>query len=176
MLAYLFVIFAVIFRLLPHTFHFTPVGASLLYFGARRSRKELFIPVVLMAASDVYLTIFHYGYRFTADNLITFAWYAGAVLIGSLLRENRSAVRVVGASLAASLSFFAVSNFAVWAFYALYPHTLAGLAACYVAAIPFFRNTLASDLIFSAVFFGTPALAAAMYRRLAISGGSEAAA
>ena len=67
-------------------------------------------------------------------------------------------MRVVSASLAASVSFFAVSNFAVWALWNMYPKTLAGLAECYTMAIPFFRNTVASDLLFTGAFFGLAAL------------------
>ena len=57
--------------------------------------------------------------------------------------------------MAGSISFYLITNFAEWAFYDLYPHTAAGLIEGYVAAIPFFRNTLASDLLFSVLIFGT---------------------
>jgi hypothetical protein len=40
----------------------------------------------------------------------------------------------------------------------MYPHTLAGLEACFVAAIPFYRNDLASTAIVLGVAFGVPAL------------------
>lgn len=40
----------------------------------------------------------------------------------------------------------------------MYPKTLAGLVTCYEAAIPFFRNTAVSDMVFSVAFFGLPAL------------------
>jgi hypothetical protein len=55
--------------------------------------------------------------------------------------------------------FFALTNFGVWAFGSWYPMTSAGLVACFVAAIPFFRNTLASDLVFTALLFSILALA-----------------
>jgi hypothetical protein len=77
------------------------------------------------------------------------------LLLGGALSRNSSPLRVAGASLTASISFFVVSNFAVWAVWRdMYPATWNGLMACYVAALPFFRNTLASDLFFSAAFFG----------------------
>ncbi|HZU42019.1 MAG TPA: DUF6580 family putative transport protein, partial [Terriglobales bacterium] len=40
----------------------------------------------------------------------------------------------------------------------MYPMTLSGLTACYVAAIPFFRNEVVADLVFSFAFFGTALL------------------
>jgi hypothetical protein len=72
---------------------------------------------------------------------------------------------VISASLTASLSFYAVSNFAVWAVWNLYPKTLAGLAECYTMAIPFFRNTMASDLLFAGAFFGLAAVMPQLSRK-----------
>ena len=65
-----------------------------------------------------------------------------------------SVLRVAGAALASSIVFFLVSNFGVWALSGMYPHSAAGLAACYIAAIPFFQNTLAGDLFYATLLFG----------------------
>ena len=62
-------------------------------------------------------------------------------------------------TLAGSVLFFVWTNFGVWAFWNLYPHTLEGLVACYTAAIPFFRNTLLGDVVYSTALFGGFALA-----------------
>ena len=156
MLAYLFLVFAVAvhLRFLPMPFSFAPVAAALLYFGARMPRKQMWIPVVALAASGVYLSRSTYGYPVTADLLVTWAWYAAIVLLGGLLAKNASVLRIGAASLTASVSFFLLSNFAVWAVWNMYPKTTSGLAICYVAGLPFFRNTVVSDLFFSAAFFG----------------------
>ena len=161
MLAYLFVIVAVAMRFLPHPFHFTPVGAALLFFGAYRPKREMWAPVALLVLSDLALNRFVYDMPLRADQLVVFAWYAGAIAIGMLLRNRVSAPRVAGASLGASISFYLVSNFAVWATYQMYPKSWEGLLACYAAAVPFFRNTVAGDLVFSAVMFGIPMALAA---------------
>lgn len=166
MLAYIFVIFAVAFRFLPalgmSPFHLTPVGASLLFFGANRKRSEMWFPVVLLTLGDVVLNRFVYEQPFHADQWINTAWYAAAVMIGYYLVRTVSTSRVAGASLAASISFYVVSNFGVWLGYEMYPKTWQGLLACYAAAVPFFRNTVVSDLLFSAVFFSIPVAIAAM--------------
>jgi hypothetical protein len=165
MLAYGYLIFAVLFRFIAPVlgsranaslFSFTPVIAALLYFGYKQPRSRAWLPVLLFAAGDVVLSRFVYGTTVNADLLFTWAFYAGAVLLGSLLKDKLSVARVAGASLAGSIGFFVVSNFAVWLVWQMYPKTLAGLGACYVAALPFFRNALAGDLIFTAVFFGLP--------------------
>ncbi len=171
MLAYLFVLVAVAVRfmilgLTPHPFAFTPVAAALLYFGARGSRRQLWVPFVLLAASDVILTKFVYAYQFSWDHFVTWAWYAAILWLGTSLRESaslRSAtdwLRVGGASLASSVSFFVISNFAVWACWNMYPKTFAGLMVCYDAGLPFFRRGVAGDFVFTALMFGVPALAA----------------
>jgi hypothetical protein len=166
MLAYLFVIIAAGLRFLPHPFHFTPVGAALLFFGAYRPKREMWIPVAVLVASDLLLNRFVYNIPLHADQLVVWAWYAGAIAIGMLLRKQLSAPRVAGASLSASISFYLISNFAVWATYEMYPKTWQGLLACYAAAVPFFRNTVVSDLVFSAVLFSVPlAIAAARHEK-----------
>ncbi len=172
MLAYLFVIFAFLARMpfSPHPWNFTPVAAALLYFGARGSRRQLWIPFALLAASDIILDKFVYAYPFSWDHFITWAWYAAILWLGTNLRENTTLqstkdwLRVGGAALASSLSFFIVSNFGVWAAWPTYPKTLAGLMTCYAAGIPFFRHTLEGDLLFTAVMFGLPALAVLVAR------------
>src|SRR5512146_475708 len=165
MLAYLFVVIAVAVRFLPHPWAVTPVAAALLYFGARAPRKRMWIPLALLVASDLLLTRRTYAYPLSLDHLVTWGWYAAMILFGGLLRENARPLRVAGASLAGSISFFLVSNFAVWAVWNMYPKTLDGLLACYAAAVPFFRPL--ADLLFAAVFFGLPALLALRNRDFA---------
>jgi len=164
MLAYLFVIFAVAVRFMPHPLAFTPVAAALLYFGARGSRRQLWVPLALLAASDVILTKLVYSYPLTWDHFVTWAWYAAILWLGSQLRENTNWLRVGGAALASSISFFVVSNLAVWACWNMYPKTLSGLMTCYAAGLPFFRRGVAGDMLFTAAMFGLPALAAVAAR------------
>lgn len=162
MLAFLFVILAVVVRLVLPGFNlwlnFTPVAASLLFFGANQPRKRMWIPVALLAGSDVLLNLFVYHYALQADVMVSWVWYAAVILLGSLLRDNAAPLRVLGASLVAAFSFFFISNFAAWAVMDLYPKTATGLMSAYVAAIPFFRNELVSDVLFSAIFFSIPVL------------------
>lgn len=166
MLAYLFVVLAVAARLLAGTgtfslWGFTPVGASLLFFGWRMPRKQFWIPAALLIGCDVYLNLVAYKMPITWDQTIIWAWYVGACCIGLLLRGRVKPLFVGGAALGSSVSFFLISNFAVWlAGNVVYPKTLAGLGACYAAAIPFFRNDVASTLVFSAIFFSVPVLLA----------------
>jgi hypothetical protein len=166
MVAYLVLLAAVFSRFLPHIFSttaigFTAVGGGLLYFGARRSRWQTIIAVLALMGADFYLTVFAYGYAFhTSAYIVTWAWYAAICLLGhQMLSGKPSALRVAGGVMASATSFFILSNFAVWMGSLMYPHTVAGLSACYIAAIPFYANDVISTAITAGALFGLPALA-----------------
>jgi hypothetical protein len=165
MLAYLFLVVAVAVRFLPHPWHFTPVAASLLFFGAYGSRRQLWLPVALFAASDVILNKYVYSYPLTWDLLVTWAWYGAVLALASGLRRHLKPMWIMGAALASSVSFFLLSNFAVWAAYSMYPKSFSGLLTCYAMGVPFFRGTLAGDLAFTAVLFAVPAVIAQLSAR-----------
>lgn len=156
MLAYLFLLLAVAVRFLPHPFTFTPVAAALLFWGAYRSRRQMWIPVAVLAASDLLLDKFVYAYPFKWDHFVTWAWYAAIVLLGTELGKRITVLRVIGSALASSISFFLLSNLAVWAAYEMYPKNFSGLMTSYTLALPFFRNALEGDLLFTGVMFATP--------------------
>src|SRR5438270_277242 len=99
MLPYIFIVLAVAARFAPHPWHFTPVAASLLFFGAYASKRQLWLPVVLLAGSDLILSRFIYHYPFTWDLLITWAWYAGVVGLGMGLRQHLKPLWIVGSAL-----------------------------------------------------------------------------
>ena len=169
MLAYLFVVLAVAVRFMPHPWMFTPVVGSLLFFGARGPRRQVWIPFVLLAASDVVLTKLVYSYPFSWDHYVTFAWYAAILWLGTTLGEKTKWVRVIGAALASSVSFFLITNLVAWAWLDMYPKNLSGVLMSYTAGLPFFRHAVAGDLIFTAAMFATPmalhALSAAFGRQ-----------
>lgn len=140
-------------RLVPHPPNFTPIGAMALFSGAMLGRRLLaFVaPLAAMLLSDIVLG-FHSGMPFV------YASIALIVFIGWVALERRSPLRIGLAAIAGSVLFFLITNLGVWATGNMYPHDAAGLAACYVAAIPFFQNTVAGDLFYAAVLFGGFAL------------------
>jgi hypothetical protein len=186
MLPYLFVLLTIAVRflpfagplnVLPHAWHFTPLAASLLFFCARGSRRQMWIPLVLLAATDVVLTKYVYAFTFAWDQLVIWAWYGAILWLGTSLRERTTFWRVVGAAVTSSVSFFLISNFAVWAAWPnMYRHSFSGLMMSYSAGIPFFRSTAESDLFFSLAFFGTPVMVNALTEWMHKSGDHTAAA
>ena len=146
-------------RLLPHPPNFVAMGALALYAGARLPRRwAIAVPLATMALSDFALDSGTGRAALSGVRLTIYATFAVIVLAGGLARRQSGPTRLVGLSVGASLLFFLTSNFAVWLGDAIYPKTLAGLALCYAAAIPFIWNTLFADLLGTAVLFGLDAL------------------
>ena len=135
-------------RLVEHPWNLTPLGAMALFCGATFAdrRAALFMPLAALAIGDLFM-----GWHLLLP--VVYASFALRVLIGRrLVRGRVRPGRVLGASLLGSLQFFVATNLGSWL--AFYPNTLGGLGECFVAALPYFRNTLAGDLFFSAALFG----------------------
>jgi hypothetical protein len=161
--AYLLLLLAVLSRVIPHApwWNFTAVTGCLLYFGAKRPWREMLAPLAALVTVDCYLTIFKYpGFTIGWESAFTWGWYLVAMVLGSvLLRKRVTFERGAAGALLGPTSFFLVSNFGVWACgMNAYPHTLAGLAACYWAGVPFYGNDLAATSLVLALMLGVPAL------------------
>ena len=149
-------------RLIPHPPDFTPITAIALFGGAYFSKKWLsfLVPLASLVLSDLVLGHFAGPYVYGSFALI--------VCIGFLLRRRRRKPLAIGfAALASSILFFVFANFGVWLSGLLYPRTMAGLAACYIAAIPFFRNMVLGDAFYTSVLFGGFAFAERFWPALA---------
>lgn len=157
-----FIVLAALSRILPHPYNFTPLGAIALFGAAYFNDKKwaILIPLLAMWSSDLLLNNFFYSSYYEGLTLFTSAmfWVYGSLFIIALLGmkflKKVTIPRVLGGALSASVIFFIVSNFGTWIASPMYPLTVEGLIACYTAAIPFFHNTLAGDLIYCTTLFG----------------------
>jgi hypothetical protein len=141
-------------RLIPHPPNFTPVAAMALFGGAYVSDRRLAfgLPLAALLLSDAVLGFYH-------GMIWVYGSFALMVCLGLQLRSRRQWLPIAVAAVASSVLFFILTNFGAWVSDGLYPRTFGGLGACYVAAIPFFQNTIAGDLIYTALLFGGFALA-----------------
>lgn len=148
------ILLAAAVRVAPHPWNFTPIGAMALFSGALlRNRWTRFaVPLVALFAGDIFV-----GFHKLMPAV--YASFLVSVTIGIWISERRTITRIGTATLLGALQFFLVTNFAVWLVLGTYPRTLAGLGACYLAAIPFFWNTLAGDALYVVLLFGGFALA-----------------
>ena len=156
------VLLAAFSRLIPHPSNFTAIGA-LAIFGAYTIQNKWLsstLPLVAMWLSD--LVINNIVYASYTNSMIWvsegFVWiYAGVLaqsIISWFLISDNKFTNIIGSSLFGAIAFFLLSNFGVW-LGSMYPHTLSGLTTCFAAAIPFFANTLAGNLFFSFILFGS---------------------
>ena len=142
-------------RLLPHAPNFTPIAASALFAGTvlRYRGLAFLVPMLALLISDLVLAS-----DLTSVRLVIYATFLLPACVAFLPPRLRAPGMFLPAIVAYSLFFFVVTNFAVWAFSAMYPHTIAGLATCYAAALPFLPQTAIGDLFWAAVLFGGAAL------------------
>jgi len=184
-LIFTLIFLAAALRLAPHPWNFTPVGAIALFSGAMvRDRRLAFLfPVLVMFATDAII-------GFNKLSALVYASFVLSVLIGRAVvgprfsasqrakRESqsdsarnvktRALPRIAAATFLGSLQFFLITNFGVWAFLGSYPRTSAGLAACYLAGVPLFWNTLAGDAVYTTLLFGAFFLAERFAPRLRV--------
>ncbi|HEY0223438.1 MAG TPA: DUF6580 family putative transport protein [Pseudolabrys sp.] len=143
--------FDVAARLLPHAPGLWPFAASALFAGRmlRLPALAAIVPLAAVLLSNVALAGDDWRVTLVVCAAVTLPAFAGM-----LSRRWNGAVPIVTAMVSCSLIFFVTTNFAVWAFGALYPHSLEGLAQCYVAALPFLDKTVMGDLFWAAILFG----------------------
>jgi hypothetical protein len=140
---------------------FTPISAAAVFAGFYFSRTAVavLVPITILAISDLLLP----AYNSLPVMLATYAVMAVPIWFGRLLRGEQRRWGLAGRCLLCGLApatlFFVVSNFAVWAFQSDYEKSLAGLAQCYTAAVPFYRWMLTGDVFYTALLFACWSLA-----------------
>ena len=147
----------VLARFMPHAPNFTPVLALALFGCLYLKRSQaILVPSALMMVTDLFLGTYP---------SMPFTWASILLVsaIGLWVRKAPGIKNTLIGSLASAVVFFIVSNFGVWL--AQYPRTLEGFVACYTLAIPFFRGTLASTLLYTVVLFGAYELLASQIRK-----------
>lgn len=142
----LIILLAVFARIIPHPPNFVPIGGLALFSGANYKKKSaIVIPLLAMFLSDIFLG-FHKTMPYVYVSFIIIFF------IGRLIKNNKWQ-SIFMASLISSVLFFVITNFGVWETGTMYQKNLAGLMQSYAFGIPFFRNTLISDLFYSFSFF-----------------------
>jgi len=157
------ILIAALTRLLPHPPNFSPVEAIALFGGAYFASRQwaAIVPLLAMLISDLALALNGAGYATYLGGVSFWSVYACiaiSVVLGFGLRGRVTGARVLAYALTGSVLFFAVTNCTAWLSDPLYPKNAAGLAAAYVAGIPFFKWTVLGTLGYAAALFGGFAL------------------
>ena len=143
----------VMLRILPHPANFAPIAAISIFGGAVLPRKvAIWVPLGAMMISDAVIGFY---------SLMPLIWICYLFIALDSSRWLRPASLRKGAvlTLSSSVFFFVVTNFGVWLTSGMYAHNWSGIVSCYTLALPFFRNTVMSDVVFTAALFGIYALA-----------------
>lgn len=160
------VILAAFSRALPlvidHTWNFTAVGALAIFAGAQFKDKRLafIMPLAAMALAD--LLFLRNGF-----SLLVYSGFIAMVACGFLIRNKVNTMNVILASFISAAVFYLITNFSFFYPVTLYPRDFSGVIASYTAALPFFRNMLLGNLVYSAVLFGSFYLLSKRYPVLA---------
>ena len=140
--------------------NFTPIGALALFGAAYFTEKRwaFIIPLLALWASNlilnnVLLSQYYEGFVWFANPMVYIAFIA-IVCLGIYTLKEVKPLKLLGVSLGASILFFLLTNIESWLTLPMYPKTFAGLIQAYIAAIPFFWNTLIGDLVFTGALFG----------------------
>jgi hypothetical protein len=142
------VMLTVLARLVPHAPNLAPIAAIALLSGSLYSfPRSLILPLGAMALSDAII-----GFSPWPITLAVYGSFALTTLLGAFLRQ-RNFWKVPVAALASSLLFYIITNFVVWLTSGMYQPTFAGLIYCYVNALPFLKNTITGDIIYTVVLF-----------------------
>lgn len=149
------IVFGVSVRLLPHPDNFAPLTALAIFSGSLFPRRyAAFVPLVAAVLSDIFLGFY---------NIIPIVWgcYLVIALASNRWLKRPSLLQGFAFTIGSSVFFFVVTNLAVWIFGGMYAHTFAGLSECFTLALPFFRNSLLGDLVYTTSLFGLYAAAKA---------------
>ena len=137
-------------RLIPHWPNFTPIAAIALFGGTFLKRKDLafLVPIVAMLLSDLII-------GFHSTMLPVYLSFIAIVGFGLFLQRRLTVINTISASLAASVTFCIVTNFASWTSGLMpYPMNIAGLMQSYIVGLPFLFNGVLGDLFYTSVLFG----------------------
>ena len=160
------ILLAAVSRLFPHIPNFTPIAAMALFGGVYFTDKRLafVIPLIAMFLSDAAIQLV-YGWGFHNTMIYVYAGFILTSVIGMIVRRNVSILSIAAGSITASILFFIITNFGVWAASG-FQMGIAGLNATYIMGIPFFAPTLVGDLFFNSILFGAFYLAQIKYPAL----------
>ncbi len=188
------IIVAFVTRLMPHVWNVTAAGAVAIASGMYlRGKLAIIVPLIAMLLSDIFIGFYNPFIMTSVYVGMVLAVYISSHIANrvsgqpadALSNEPVSKRNISGkntkntlmaffakttiASTLSTISFFVLTNWAVWFFGTLYPKNINGLGASYIAGLPFLRNSFFGDLFFTYVVCGAIAISYATIANLAVS-------
>jgi len=147
LLAFLFVAITIVLRLSDHPWNFSPMGALFLFSGFYLQKRYMWLPLIALVATDMIIGTYQWQVM-----MAVYGTYA-IMLFGARAIRGVNVSSVLGMSVGSAILFFITTNFAHWMWFGGYAHDFSGLMQAYIAAIPFFRNSLMGYVFYSGLFF-----------------------
>lgn len=152
--ALLFIAITIVLRLSDHPWNFSPLGALFLFSGFYLQKRWMWLPLSALVVTDIVIGAYQWQVMMAVYGTYAIMLFGAHFARHSDVMRGYNAAPVMGLSIGSAILFFITTNFAHWMWFGGYAHTLSGLMSAYVAAIPFFRNSLLGYVFYSAVFFG----------------------
>ena len=146
---------------------FAPQIAMALFAGSisKDKRFAFLFPILSLFISDLlYQFLYSQGLTtikgFYSGQISNYILIASVTIIGFFINKNKVG-HIFAGSLAGAAYFFLISNFMVWIGGGWdinnqpYQRSLSGLMLCYAEALPFFKWSVVSTLLFNGLFFGS---------------------
>jgi hypothetical protein len=148
------VIIAAIGRAIPHPPNVTPLVSLSLLAGMRFAKLyAITITLLSLFLSDCLLAFFQGHSIFGFWSWFTYSGFLFIVLGTAFFKKQTNIASIIILTLCSALGFWLWTNLGSW--YVMYPHHLSGLMDCYIAGLPFLRNALIGDLIWTFIILGT---------------------
>lgn len=147
---YFLILLAIVGRFFPHPANATPIAAVAIFSGLYlRRRLGIIVPLAAMVLSDAVIGFYSFP--------VMLSVYGSFTLVGVLglwTRKHKNVLTIGAVTISSSALFFLITNFAVWQFGTMYSHTFTGLMESYAAGLPFWRNMLAGDVVYTMILVG----------------------
>jgi hypothetical protein len=151
---------------------FSPVYALVFCAGVYfRGAMAWWLPLGIMVATDMGLNFFYYHPKygtplFRPELLLNYAIYAGLIGLGKWFGQRAAFLKLLFGGVLGALIFYLLTNTLSWLETPDYAKTIAGWIQALFTGLPgypssweFFRNTLLSGAIFTALFVAAARLA-----------------
>lgn len=160
-LALILITLGVLCRVYQPIYNFAPVVAIALFSGFVFKNRMFAISIAILSSliGDAIIAYTN-NYSFLHSTIVfVYGAYFMIVILGEKIQKSTYPILSIATfGVVASLVFFVTTNLGVWLMDNMYPKNSTGLIECFVLAIPFYKYSFVSDLIYIPIIFGTYAL------------------
>ncbi|MDC1068142.1 hypothetical protein OAQ99_03165 [Candidatus Kapabacteria bacterium] len=151
-----FILFGLVLRNIPSIPNFSSFIALTLFSGILFPKNKLayLLPFAIQMMMDLFIGIYATDLVGYATHFITMYLSLGLIVFIGQKSTNINFLKSLVGVTVANIGFFIITNFGSWILLPQYDASINGLISSYLAALPFFKNSIISGLVFSSILFG----------------------